>query len=134
MTDVPPASPAPRGSRTRLGRSGERLAAAWLEARGYHIAGQNWRCPYGELDLIAEDRGEVVFVEVKTRRGERMGAPVEAVTRTKRSRLVASALTYLAEHGMEERPYRIDVIAVDVAPSGKLLAVRHLPRCVEMED
>lgn len=124
----------PRDSRTRLGRSGERLAAAWLEARGYAITARNWHCSYGELDLIAHDRDEIVFVEVKTRRGTRMGAPEEAITRVKRRRLVASALAYLAEQSAEERPYRIDVIAVDLAPSGKLLAVRHFPRCVEMEE
>lgn len=133
-TTRPAARTAPRGNRARLGRSGERLAAMWLEDRSYSIIGQNWHCPYGELDLIAEDCGELVFVEVKTRRGERMGAPEEAVTRVKRRRIVASALTYLAEHGMEERPYRIDVIAVDLASSGKLLAVRHYPRSIEMED
>lgn len=121
------------GTRARLGRSGERLAAMWLESHGYRVTDQNWRCPYGELDVIAEEQGEIVFVEVKTRRGERMGAPEEAVTATKRRRLVASALAYLMEHGAEERPYRIDVIAVDLAPGGKLLGVRHFPRCVEME-
>lgn len=129
-----PAQTATRGNRTRLGRSGERLAAVWLEARGYRIVGRNWRCAYGELDLIAEDRDELVFVEVKTRRGERMGAPEEAVTRVKRRRLVTSALAYLAAEGAEDRPYRIDVIAVELAPNGTLLAVRHYPRSVEMED
>lgn len=128
----PAAARSPDGNRTRLGRSGERLAATWLEARGYRITDRNWRCLYGELDLIAEDRGEIVFVEVKTRRGERMGAPEEAVTATKRRRLVSASLAYLTEHVAEEHPYRIDVIAVDLAPSGKLLAVRHFPRCVEM--
>lgn len=123
-----------RANRTGLGRSGERLAATWLEARDYRIVARNWRCQYGELDLIAQQHGEVVFVEVKTRRGERMGAPEEAITPMKRRRLIASALTYLAEHGLDDAPYRIDVIAVDLAPGGKLLAVRHLPRCIEMEE
>lgn len=134
-TTTRPAAPGkPGAGRAGLGRSGERLAATWLEARGYRIAGRNWRCPYGELDLIAEDGDELVFVEVKTRRGARMGTPEEAITRVKRRRLVESALAYLTEHGMEERLYRIDVVAVDLAPSGKLLGVRHYPRCIEMEE
>jgi hypothetical protein len=55
--------------RMRLGASGERLAANWLEARGYQIIATNWHCAYGEADLIAEREGELIFVEVKTRRG-----------------------------------------------------------------
>lgn len=133
-TTRPAVHRAASANRTGLGRSGERLAGMWLEERGYRIVGRNWRCLYGELDLIAEEGGELVFVEVKTRRGERMGAPEEAITRVKRRRLVVSALAYLEAHSMEERPYRIDVVAVDLAPGGKLLGVRHYPRCIEMEE
>ncbi|MFI5271609.1 MAG: YraN family protein [Ktedonobacterales bacterium] len=120
-------------ARSRLGGAGERLAAAWLAERGYRIVTRNWRCPYGEVDLVAEQAGELVFVEVKTRRGERLGAPEEAVTATKRRRLVATAASYLAAAGADDRPYRIDVIAVDLAPSGKLLGIRHFPSCVGEE-
>jgi len=124
--------------RKRLGDAGERMAAEWLAARGYRIAARQWRCPYGELDLVAQEPGErggeLVFVEVKTRRGDRMGAPEEAVTPAKRARLVAAAQTYLAEHGQEQHPYRIDVLAVDLSPSGRFLGVRHFPRCIGMEE
>lgn len=124
-------------ARKRLGGAGERLAAMWLEERGYRVLARNWRCPYGELDLVAEREGELVFVEVKTRRGERLGAPEEAVTAAKRRHLVASAAAYLGTAdtgpGAGERPYRIDVIAVDLAPSGKLLGLRHFPSCVGEE-
>src|SRR5947209_4231245 len=85
------------GARRQLGASGERVAANWLEARGYRILARNWRCPYGELDLIAEQNGEIIFVEVKTRRGATHGAPEEAITPAKRVRLIAAAQTYLAE-------------------------------------
>jgi putative endonuclease len=80
--------------------------------------------PAGELDLVAEHDGELVFVEVKTRRGTRLGAPEEAITRVKRLHLIAAAQEYLAAHAMVERPYRIDVIAVELAPSGRLLGIR----------
>ncbi len=122
-------------ARKRLGSAGERLAAAWLEERGYRVLARNWRCPYGELDLVAEREGELVFVEVKTRRGTRLGAPEEAVTAAKRRHLVASAVAYLdaADDGAAERPYRIDVVAVDLAPSGKLLGLRHFPACIGEE-
>lgn len=125
-------------ARKRLGDAGERLAAAWLEEHGYRVVARNWRCPYGELDLVAEREGELVFVEVKTRRGVRLGAPEEAITAAKRRHLVASVAAYLdatgaGVAGAAERPYRIDVIAVDLAPSGRLLGLRHFPACVGEE-
>ncbi|MGZ3582012.1 MAG: YraN family protein [Ktedonobacterales bacterium] len=132
-----------RDGRKRLGGGGERLAATWLEARGYRIIARNWRCPYGELDLVAENAaqatsasatGELVFVEVKTRRGVAMGAPEEAITQAKRRHLIAAAQCYLAERGEEARAYRIDVIAVDLTTTGTLREVRHYPRCIEAEE
>lgn len=124
--------------RKRLGDGGERLAATWLEAHGYRIIGRNWRCPYGEIDVIAETAtstgDEIVFVEVKTRRGEASGAPEEAITRGKRRRLILAAQSYLAERGEEQRAHRIDVVAVDLSGTGTLRQVRHYPRCIEAED
>jgi putative endonuclease len=118
-----------------LGGAGERLVASWLEARGLRVVARNWRCPYGEIDLIAEEHGELVFVEVKTRRGTALGAPEEAITPRKRHHLIAAAQTYLAELDMEEeRPYRIDVVAVQLSPSGKLLDIRHYPSAVALEE
>ncbi|HEV2237675.1 MAG TPA: YraN family protein [Ktedonobacterales bacterium] len=111
-------------ARARLGASGERLAAATLERAGYVVIARNWRCPYGELDLVAEHGAELVFVEVKTRRGTRMGSPEEAVTPAKRRKLLASAQTWLAERGEEQRAYRFDVVAIELEESGRLVAVR----------
>jgi len=122
-----------RGHNT-LGAGGERLAATWLLARGMRVLERNWRCSYGELDIIAEDGPEIVFVEVKTRRGQAMGTPEDAITPTKRKRLVASAQSYLLEHGWEDRMFRIDVVAVQLDPSGRLLEIRHYPRAVGQED
>jgi putative endonuclease len=120
-------------ARRRLGSSGERLAARWLEARGYRILGSNWRCAYGELDIIAEQDGELVFVEVKTRRGETLGLPEEAITASKQKHLIAAAQSYLEAAGIPEQAYRIDVVAVQLAPNGKLLDVRHYERAVGMD-
>jgi putative endonuclease len=120
--------------RMRPGASGERVASGWLETRGYTIIGANWRCAYGEADLIAERAGELVFVEVKTRRGAALGAPEEAVTATKRRKLIATAQTYLMERGAEERPFRIDVIAVQLTPAGRLVEVRHCPAAVALDE
>jgi putative endonuclease len=113
--------PAPRA---RLGASGERLAAATLEREGYVVLARNWRCAFGEIDLVARDGAELVFVEVKARRGLRMGSPEEAVTPAKRRKLLASAQTYLAERGEEQRAYRFDVVAIELDDAGRLVAVR----------
>lgn len=118
-----------------LGRAGERLVTSWLEAHGLRVLARNWRCPYGEIDVIAEEAGELVFVEVKTRRGTALGAPEEAITPRKRRHLIAAAQSYIAElDADEERPYRIDVVAVQLAPSGKLLDIRHYPSAVALEE
>ena len=119
--------------RMRLGASGERLAANWLKARGYQILTTNWHCAYGEADLIAELAGELIFVEVKTRRGEALGTPEEAVTAAKRRKLIATAQTYLMEQEAAERAFRIDVIAVQLTPTGRLVEIRHHPAAVALE-
>lgn len=132
MADARDQSTAARGgARARLGAAGERLAAQALAARGYQIVASNWRCAYGELDVIAQDGAELVFVEVKTRRGAASGAPEEAITAAKRRKLLAAAQTYLGEVGAEDRPYRFDVVAVDLAPDGRLRAVRLYRRAIE---
>ena len=121
------------GARKRFGAAGEHLAAEWMQQQGYKIVARNWRCPCGELDIVSERGGELVFVEVKARRGARMGTAAEAVTPTKQRRLVRSAQYFLMAHGQEQRPYRIDVITVEVAPPGDLLSLQHYPGCVESE-
>jgi putative endonuclease len=120
-------------ARARLGTSGERLAAELLERRGYVVIARNWRCPHGEIDVVAEDGEELVFVEVKTRRGSGLGSPEEAVTLAKRRKLIASAQTYLAEQGAEQRPYRFDVVAVELDAAGHLVAVRLHRRAIQEE-
>lgn len=127
-------SAAPGNGRARLGKGGESLAATWLESRGMRVLARNWRCPYGEIDLIAAEGDELVFVEVKTRRGQALGAPEEAITPAKRRHLIAAAQAYLADHAREDAAYRIDVVAVQLAPSGRLIAVRHYASAIATED
>ncbi len=102
--------------RRGLGRRGESVAEAFLLSRGYRIIARNYRCPLGELDLVASEGGAVVFVEVKTRRGARAGSGVEAVSGRKRRRLRRLARYYLAAHGLEGRPCRFDVVSLSVRP------------------
>jgi putative endonuclease len=87
----------PPGRHLRLGAQGEVLAARWYAARGYTIVARNWRCPDGELDLVAARPGELVFCEVKTRTSNRFGSPAEAVTPAKQRRLRRLAARFLAD-------------------------------------
>ena len=99
----------------QFGATGEQLAADWLVRHGYRLLARNWRSPLGELDIVCEQGEELVFVEVKARHGIRLGAPEEAVTPAKQRRLIRAAGSYLLAHHQEQRPFRIDVIATDVA-------------------
>ncbi len=84
-------------ARQQLGRSGEEAVAAWYEGQGYQVVVRNWRCRDGELDLVVR-RGRVyVFCEVKTRTSDAFGAPQEAVTRTKQTRIRHLAARWLRE-------------------------------------
>lgn len=110
--------------RQSLGRLGERLAAAKLEERGYRILERNFRCRSGEIDLVAEEGPDLVFVEVKTRRGTARGLPEEAVGRRKASKLQEVACSYLDLHQLPDCSWRIDVVAVQFSAMGKLEEIR----------
>jgi putative endonuclease len=110
--------------RQLLGRMGERLAAGALTKRGYRVLEQNFRCRSGEIDIVAEDGADLVFVEVKTRRGQSYGLPEEAVTWRKARKLAEVASCYLDQHACPERSWRIDVVAVQLSSDGKMQEIR----------
>jgi len=111
-------------ARQGLGRTGERLAAETLMSKGYRILERNFRCRQGEIDLVAEDEQDIIFVEVTTRRGASFGLPEDAVTIRKRRKLVEVASNYLDLHTCSDRSWRIDVVAVQFSSSGKLEEIR----------
>ena len=112
--------------RRDLGAFGERVAAAHLEAKGYRIRARNFRCREGEIDIVAEDGDCLVFVEVRTRRGDALGGPAESVTAAKERRLLTVARAYLQERADLPPNQRIDVVAVELSAQGRLLAVQHI--------
>lgn len=107
--------PTPR-AKDGLGRYGEQLAADHLTAAGWQLLDRNWRCPEGELDLVAIDRSGtapvLVFCEVKTRTSAAFGSPAEAVGRVKVARLRRVAGARLAAHSHPYAGVRFDVVAV----------------------
>jgi len=118
------------GRRQILGRRGEQLAADHLQANGFLIQQRNFRCEAGEMDLVARLAGEVVFVEVKTRRSRRCGLPEESLTPRKRAHLIAVAQTFLQQHSLEDLPWRIDVIAIELDTAGKVRRLHHIENAV----
>jgi putative endonuclease len=115
-----------RDTRVRLGRRGEELAVAELTRRGYEIVTRNWRTPLtngapaGEVDVVAR-RGDVwAFFEVRTRRGQAYGTPEESLTPAKQQRMIDVALTYLAEHDLNDVDWRLGFVAVEMDRAGRV--------------
>ncbi|MEO5610770.1 MAG: YraN family protein [Ornithinibacter sp.] len=126
-TPKPPADarvPAEPAS-ARLGRWGEDLAARYLRDRGLEVLQRNWRCEYGEVDIVARDGDCLVICEVKTRRTAAFGEPVEAVRWDKALRLRRLSSAYLAAHRPGTAQVRIDVVGVLATP-GHPVQVRHV--------
>jgi putative endonuclease len=98
--------------RITLGRLGEDLARERLKDLGYRILKTNYRCPLGEIDLVARDGDVLVFVEIKTRRNESLGQAKEAVTRRKQSQLSKVALAYMKSNNLWRSKARFDVVAI----------------------
>ena len=119
-------------ARTRLGDAGEGLAERHLAARGWRILDRKWRGERGELDLVAMDGDVLVFVEVKTRRGESRGAAEEAIGPAKAARLLRLGSEYLAAHpDLEDRLWRVDLVAITLARSGAVERLSHIASAAE---
>jgi putative endonuclease len=108
-----------------IGRSGEDRAAKHLAKQGYAILERNYTAPQGELDLIAMDGDTLVFVEVKTRRGNAYGAPELAVDQRKQERMVKAALGYLKHKKLHQMPCRFDVVAISGADGDRVELIRN---------
>src|SRR3989338_7810548 len=109
--------------RRRFGDAGEAYAARHLERLGWVILARQYRVQTGEIDLVAEEVGEVVFVEVKTRRSNEV-EPEESVGWQKLRRMERAAHQFLVERAWEERPHRFDVISI-VWPEGQDPTLQH---------
>ena len=97
-------------NRRGFGGEGEQDVGSYLEGQGYRVLAMNYTRPTGEIDLIAQQRDTVVFVEVKRRSSQRYGRPAEAVTPTKRRRIVRTAMLYLQETRQMDARVRFDVV------------------------
>lgn len=116
--------------RQSLGKLGEDLAVRYLVDRKWRIRDRNVRMPVGEIDVVAEDRGTLVFVEVRARSSRAFGAPEESITPAKRGRMVRCALTYLAASPTPDADFRIDLIAIEIA-RGRVTRLEHYEHVVQ---
>jgi putative endonuclease len=127
----------PRDNRRRnrnFGNFGERVAASHLESKGYEILERNWSAPEGEIDIIAARGTDLVFVEVRSRRGRNFGTPEESITGRKAAHVRAAAAAYVQEHPDSPPNQRIDVVALELDAKGRVLRVEQIENAIEDEE
>ena len=116
--------------RRDTGILGEKLAKDFLQRKGYRVLETNYRCPEGEIDIIARHKGFLVFIEVRTKTSTEFGSPEESITKAKIRRLVAATSYYHQTHGNLPPFWRIDVVAVELNRKGKPLRIEHIKNAV----
>ena len=125
---APPGTPQPR---QQLGASGEAHARRHLEALGWRHVASNWRAPSGEIDLVMTDGPELVFVEVKTRRGEASGRAEDAVSAAKGRRLLATGEAFgAARPECADAIWRVDLVAITLDRAGVVRRVSHIVNAI----
>lgn len=116
-----------------FGQSAESMAERLLRKKGYRILERNYRIAGGELDLIADDQGTLVFLEVKARRGKRFGGAPYAITMRKKQQIIKLALCYLSRHDLTNTDCRFDVILAD-ATDEQTLQLTHIEQAFEVSS
>ena len=116
--------------RQRLGALGEEVAARRLRELGYTVLERNYRCAAGEIDIVAMDGNVLVLVEVRTRRGGRMGTPEESISPRKKAKMIEVAQTYVAEREYAG-DWRMDVVAVVLGAGGRVERCEVIRNAVE---
>ena len=119
--------------RQEVGKLGEQIAHRYLKKHGYRIREKGFRCRHGEIDIIAQKKDCIVFVEVRARTGLDFGTPEESLTRAKKRRLIASALTYTTTHQDLPAQWRIDVVAIELDDHGKTRRIELIENAVEQD-
>ncbi len=119
-----------RASTRKKGQEGERLAVRFLRSRGYRILDRNYSNRLGEIDIVAEDGGVLVFTEVRTLKASAGHLPEETIQWKKQQRIARTALAYIKQKRLEDRPARFDVVSVVF--DGNRATLRHIPDAFEM--
>ena len=117
-------------ARQAFGELGERIAERWLRRTGWRVLQRRFRSGHRDIDLVVEREGTIAFVEVKARRGDRFGQPVEAVNWRKQKELTKSAQVWIDRHGRAEDSYRFDVVGVLM--TGDRVRIRHVEHAFQV--
>ena len=125
----------PQGKRRNrsFGDFGERVAASHLESHGYKILERNWSSRVGEIDLIASKGDDLVFVEVRSRKGRDFGTPEESITGRKREHILGTIGFYLEQHPDSPPNHRIDLVVLELDRKGRVMRVEQIENAVEGE-
>ena len=121
-------------NRQEVGKLGEEAARKFLKKRGYRIREVGFRCPRGEIDIIAQRKDCLVFVEVRTKSNLDFGTPEESITRAKKEKLIALALTYTSTHQNIPTLWRIDVVAIELDEKGKTKRIELIENAIEQDS
>ena len=116
--------------RRDVGILGEKIAKDFLKKHGYHVWETNYRCSEGEIDIVANHKDSLVFIEVRTKKSLEFGGPEESITPTKMERLRTVAAHYQQTHNNLPPSWRIDVVAVEIDQKGKPLRIELIENAV----
>ena len=119
--------------RRDTGILGEKLAQKFLKKRGYRIVETNYRCPEGEIDIVAKHKDYLVFIEVRTKKSREFGSPEESITPAKKERMKAAAAYYQQMHNDLPQLWRIDVVAIELNQKGKPSRIELIENAVSDE-
>ncbi len=114
-------------TKSEVGVWGEDLASRYLVDHGFVIRARNWRHGHGEIDIVAEHDGVIVFVEVRTRRSDTYGAPEESVRAAKQAKLIETAQAFLDVNGLSDVQWQIDFVAVELDARNAVRRIDHIP-------
>lgn len=113
------------------GALGEKIACDFLGKNGYNILETNYRCPEGEIDIIARQADSLVFIEVRTKKSWAFGSPEESITKVKKEKLKTLAERYGQEHDNLPAAWRIDIVAIQMENNGRVSRIELIENAVD---
>jgi putative endonuclease len=119
--------------RKETGAQGEIIARNYLKKHGYHIIETNYRCRFGEIDIVAKQNSTLVFIEVRTKNNVTFGIPEESITPIKATHLIRTAYYYRQKHKKLPESWRIDLLAIELDEKGKPLRINLINHAIEEE-
>lgn len=117
-------------NRKEIGTIGEKLAEGFLKKKGYRVREKNFRCRTGEIDIVAEKKGYLVFVEVRTKTSTNYGTPEESVTFIKKDKLIQAALYYIDSHKKLPSSWRFDFVAIELDNNHKVIRIELIENAI----